>query len=315
MEDWNMTPLALELAQDLYSREGIYIIDAHGSSSEKVAFILRDFLETAKFFDCSEVWPMVTHLGKGMYDEFEAHDRYDNRMAFLPDGVTWIESETLSIRDLPDFKPNEFHYWPNERRICGKLGYTYRTAHVFIAKGGITSTACRYLVGYETPRAPDKPRVWHTSVMKVLPLVQSGLRPERTKRFTDQSGKMIEYDVPKASTWDFVHYAALALINSPRIIGRHQHMPHERAERDKLKDMKLVGKFPLRAWTEIILKVALPDDRSGEASTEAHLTGERCLHFCRSHIRVRMGLIEYVAGHWRGNPALGMKRSRYVVTS
>jgi hypothetical protein len=109
----------------------------------------------------------------------------------------------------------------------------------------------------------------------------------------------------------FICYAFLALINTPRIIGRRQHMPHERVEREKLKALGLVGKFPLHAWTEIVLKVAPPDDRTGEPSTEGHLTGERCLHFVRTFLRVRMGQLEYVESHWRGNPALGMKRSRY----
>jgi hypothetical protein len=106
-------------------------------------------------------------------------------------------------------------------------------------------------------------------------------------------------------------YAVLALINSPRVIGQRQHMPHERIEREKLKALGLVGKFPLRAWTEILLSVAPPDDRTGEPSNEAHLTGEKCLHFCRTHLRVRLGQLEYVEGHYRGNPALGFKRSRY----
>lgn len=109
----------------------------------------------------------------------------------------------------------------------------------------------------------------------------------------------------------FMLYAALAFINTPRVIGRRTHFPHLRAEREKIKQLGLVGKFPLRAWTEIILKVQLPDDKTGEPSQEAHLTGERCQHFCRTYLRVKNGTIEYVEGHWRGNPALGMKRSRY----
>jgi hypothetical protein len=55
----------------------------------------------------------------------------------------------------------------------------------------------------------------------------------------------------------------------------------------RMQPLGLVGKFPLRAWTENILKVALPDDRTAEPSKEAHLTGEKCLHYCRTHLRVR----------------------------
>ena len=136
---------------------------------------------------------------------------------------------------------------------------------------------------------------WRGATSNLLPLVHSGGVPKRPTFF------------------DWIVYTVLALINTPRIIGQRQHMPHERTEREKLKQLGLVGKFPLRAWTEIVLKVALPDDRSGEPSKEAHLTGQKCLHFCRTHLRVRLGQLEYVEGHWRGDPALGIKQSRYRV--
>lgn len=107
--------------------------------------------------------------------------------------------------------------------------------------------------------------------------------------------------------------AFLLLINSPKVIGRRQHMPHRGLERALTSSMMRCGKFPLHAWTEIKLEVAAPKWAGGNASTEAHLTGEKALHFCRSHIRIRLGRLEIVRSHWRGDPALGIKRSRYVV--
>jgi hypothetical protein len=104
-------------------------------------------------------------------------------------------------------------------------------------------------------------------------------------------------------------YAALAAINSPKILGRRQSMPHRGLERDLLRAG--VGKFPLHAWTEIQLSVHPPKEDDGEH--EAHLTGKKALHFCRAHLRIKMGKLEYVRAHWRGDPALGMKRSRYKV--
>lgn len=108
--------------------------------------------------------------------------------------------------------------------------------------------------------------------------------------------------------------ACLVMINTPRLMGRKQHMPHAGLERELRRHEKLVGKFPLRAWTEIVLPYgAGPKDASGEPSQEAHLTGEKCLHFCRAHLRYRLGRMEVVKGHWRGNPAIGIKRSRYKI--
>ncbi|MCM2472158.1 hypothetical protein HGO38_01535 [Rhizobium sp. CG5] len=109
--------------------------------------------------------------------------------------------------------------------------------------------------------------------------------------------------------------AALAMINTPRVIGRKQHMPHRGLERKLLKSRQNIGKFPLRAWTEIKLAITPPQDLSNAASIEAHYTGTRALHFCRAHLRIRRGQIEVVRGHWRGDASLGIKRSRYKLVS
>jgi hypothetical protein len=103
----------------------------------------------------------------------------------------------------------------------------------------------------------------------------------------------------------------LAMINTPRIIGRRQHMPHRGLERDLVRAMKSVGKFPLHAWTEIKLEVAAPRDMTSDGEHEAHLTGKRALHFCRAHLRIKLGRLEIVRAHWRGDGSLGIKQSRY----
>jgi hypothetical protein len=106
----------------------------------------------------------------------------------------------------------------------------------------------------------------------------------------------------------------LVLINSPRIIGRRQFMPNVGLERRLTRGLG-AGKFPLHAWTEILLQVSKPTDIDDGEPHEAHLTGRRALHFCRKHIRIRNGELEYVRAHWRGDPALGIKRSRYTVSA
>lgn len=116
------------------------------------------------------------------------------------------------------------------------------------------------------------------------------------------------------AAFTFRLYALLALINTPRIIGRQQHMPHAGLERRLRARSGVIGSFPLRAWTEIALSVSRPpEDLSDDDSREAHLTGQRALHFCRAHLRVRLGRVEFVRPHWRGDASLGIKRSRYEV--
>jgi hypothetical protein len=312
-----MTPLALELLEDLYDRRGILIHPDDMPYSD--SYIVR-FLDTAlresKFFEITAISPLSGELGRAMYEEYEDHDRVDQRRAYLPAPLTWIECEHPSLRELAVTEEDRL------RLINGcilfdvedlKRTHTYRTAFVFRGRDS-TSVAERYQIGYETPRQPDQRRIWHLTRFPALPLVHSGLKPARSYEHFNSSGESRHFDKPVASQADFAHYAQLALINSPRIIGQRGHYPHERTEREALKKLQLIGKFPLRAWTEIVLQVTPnPKDVSGETPAEKHLTGERCLHYCRTYLRVRCGMLEYVEGHWRGNPALGIKQSRYRV--
>lgn len=114
-------------------------------------------------------------------------------------------------------------------------------------------------------------------------------------------------DVANIAMW---HYALLSLINSPRGIGRRSHAPHIGLERRLGRSMKMVGRFPLHAWTEIVLEApTLPNGEGG--SEETHLTWRQPLHFVRKYHKKSLGID--VPSHWRGNPALGIKRSRYKV--
>jgi hypothetical protein len=307
-----MTPLAMELIEDVYRK--ITIRSTHSFADERKAgkFLYR-LVHECKFFECTEVWPLVGQLAASMLDSFEKHDRIDQRLAFLPAEQTWIEFEFPSLRGLDDVisreeRINTFIALSPEQIAAAP--FKHRVAFAFVGRQGSTQLADHYQISYETPHLSG-PRIWRIMNYNPLPLVHSGLKPQRSLAYKNRDGMIKRFDEPTAAVDDFIAYAILALINTPRVIGQRTHWPHARIEREKLKNLKLVGKFPLRAWTEIILKVAQQDDRTGEPSEEHHLTGERCLHYCRTYLRVRLGMIEYVEGHWRGNPALGMKRSRY----
>jgi hypothetical protein len=102
----------------------------------------------------------------------------------------------------------------------------------------------------------------------------------------------------------------LVLINSPKIIGRTQHMPHAGLQKKLLRQFS-GSTFPLRAWTELKLVVNKPVEIDDGQPHETHLTGQRALHFVRKHIRIRYGQLEYVTSHWRGDASKGMKQTRY----
>lgn len=106
----------------------------------------------------------------------------------------------------------------------------------------------------------------------------------------------------------------LAFINSPKIIGQKQHMPSQNLERKLLKNRKNIGVFPLHAWKEIILRITPPEDASNKESKEAHLTGNKALHWCRAHLRLQYGKLVVVRGHWRGDASLGIEQRKYRLT-
>jgi hypothetical protein len=277
-----MTPLATELFED---RRNLRIIPPENWTEARTGQFVRDVRMRAKFFEMSAVIALAVELAAKTMSFFECTERVDTRLAFLPAELTWLEW------DAP---------WEG-------LGRSYKAAHILRGMDGSTKVAERFSLCHGLG---EPPRVWKLAQLPPLGLVNSGLKPRWSKEYTTASGTKMHLDIEKPDLNDFIDYALLALINTPRIIGRRQHMPHERIEREKLKRLGLVGKYPLRAWTEILLTVA-PPTIGGDESHEAHLTGEKCLHFCRTHVRVRYGQIEYVEGHWRGNPALGMKQSRY----
>lgn len=106
-------------------------------------------------------------------------------------------------------------------------------------------------------------------------------------------------------------YGALAIINTPRVVSRREHPPHVGLQRKLAAYHGVPGKFPLHPWSEIILEVSPPASHGGEYAPR--LTGAKALHFCRAHLRIRLGRLEMVSAHWRGDAKLGIKPSRYRV--
>lgn len=232
-------------------------------------------------FEVSEVHPLVNDLLNKAIDETRSGGRLSTVRAaaaetsFLPAPRTWLEFE----------------------RDGSRHGY------LLIEKGHVAE------------------------VFWVLP--DEGGRPIATGPYTmglaGAGGVLSTLELQRAGVTDRISFALagiavalnifLALINTPRIIGRQQHMPDASLERRMLKHRRAIGHFPLHAWTEIKLKVHAPANLSDEEPVEAHLTGQRALHFCRAHLRIKGGRVELVKAHWRGDASLGIKRSRYMVTT
>jgi hypothetical protein len=111
-----------------------------------------------------------------------------------------------------------------------------------------------------------------------------------------------------------VVFATLFLLSVPHLVDLRVHQPHAGLQRKVAQAKGQVGRYPLQAWSEVTIFASadpLIDDRR-DAEIESHLSGQKCLHFVRSFLRWRRGQLERVKAHWRGDPALGMKRTRYV---
>lgn len=243
---------------------------------------LKRLLEDIHCFECSAAIPAVMELRLALGDIPDRSDDYIGTLSFLPAPRTWIEwklegGDRVALH-LSDDHPHDREKWIGAILIfedgISPLGLISRTSGDINFPGG------------------------HFAV------------PTWLKEGAQRSG------IPGAEVALYFLAAAqllLVLINTPRIIGRKQHMPHRGLEKELTKAMGR-GKFPLHAWTEILLDVTKPTEIDDGEPHEAHLTGRRALHFCRAHLRIRLGKLEYVTSHWRGDPALGIKQSRYTLT-
>jgi hypothetical protein len=103
----------------------------------------------------------------------------------------------------------------------------------------------------------------------------------------------------------------ISIINSVKIVNRKSHPPHSGLQRT----IAARG-YRDNGWTEILLSINSPFNPATGETAATTITGEKALHFVRSHIRVyRSGLEIVVKAHTRGNPALGTVQSRYRVAA
>lgn len=243
-------------------------------------------------FECSEVFELACeHFGEG---KLKALEMAAQRYSFLPAPKTWIEFYNAHNKARHGFLLIE-----DGDVIKGMLAFQSPT--------DFWSMPFYFLIPHIRNEHPDFAAEIHHVGSAQVPTNDI----EARRRVLEQ----LEWFQERCQNAAMFTPGLLAFINTPRVIGRRQHMPHAGLQRKIAKAKGMVGKFPLHAWTEIKLEVMPPRiDRSASGDPhEARLTGAKALHFCRCHLRVRLGQLELVSAHWRGDPALGMKQSRYVM--
>lgn len=237
-------------------------------------------LDGLHFFECSAVADMAAEMAEKSCAAFLAgHDQ----LAFLP-----APRVLLDIAGNPGFIGRDPKVTRQAlllaERSDGKCDVTW----ILMGHGRITTTP---------------------GVFMVIPL--RGSVDRSTVHFSRDA--VPGFGPDHASAMASFIYSLLAMINTPRIIGRRVHSPHSGLQRKIAAAHRIPGKYPLQAWHELVLEVTPPRDESGIAPRETRLSGGKALHFVRCHLRIRLGQLELVSAHWRGDEALGLKQTRYRI--
>jgi hypothetical protein len=278
-----MTPLARQFAEQL-----ILPVKDRLPNWKDTSF-LRESLEDTHFFECTLVEPLIWILHEQLVAKFDT-ELFRNLM-FLPAPKTWIE-----------------YHCPYDGRM-GFLCQTHPSGKMAII------TAWK--------GDPE----WSYFILGVIHFHDcTFLTRDNFLQDLKDKGEDVSQNIEKP--WPFGELAVpreeaintllrrlmlfVLLINTPRIIGRRQFMPHRAFEKRMIAAKPMIGSFPLHAWTELKLEVSRPPEFDGEIH-EDHLTGKKALHFVRKHLRIRRGNLEWVRAHWRGDAALGIKQTRYAV--
>lgn len=270
-----MTPLAFRLAKQLVEPVRKRV-DPWKSNPKQLSTLLEDI----HCFECTAAFPMVTELCSTLKHQPEdTSDAYYAQLSFLPAPRTWIEWTMYGCRmaiHLCEMQKGKASAILVFEEGAGPLGFISLESGDVEFPGGTFGIPTRL--------------------------------KEPLMHFAGGSSNGLALQL-LALAHNF-----LVIINTPRIIGREQFMPHRDLERRFIRTFG-AGKFPLHAWTEIKLSINKPPEIDDGEPHEAHLTGRRALHFCRAHLRLRCGQLEFVTSHWRGDPAIGIKRSRYALTA
>lgn len=296
-----MTPLAQRIANDLLQ-------PVKDRQFRDFGGIARDVIR-AKQFDVSEAMPLIEEVArKAVRERLEEARAFNDDRVFLPthgyDAPTWLEG--FSVPASPKARLGALVALRDGRLVC-RIAHGapprldsfvfYSTPVTFSFPANLTLSEENRVAGVSAISQPWRrdavPRAasWEHELME---------RAVMDRETIENSAMWLLSRIP----------AALILINSPKVIGRRVFAPHRGLERRMLAQQAVVGSFPLQAWTKILL-ACTPRDASGEAAAEARLTGRRCLHWVRAFTRIRNGKLEIVGAHWRGDAAIGIKRSTY----
>jgi len=288
-----MTPLAKWLAGRVATEKKWWLANEYDK-------LLAPF-PVVKCFEVSAVFDLAAMLA----DQAQEKNSITDSLAFLPAPATWLEYQSGK----------------------GRHGYllvqkteTAASCVSFLAediKGGIAFVPMP-IADLPLLSTADADDFAVDSALTIQGLDEKYL--ERAPVFTEFGVPRARWDTSNVD-WDQVLaaeqtrayrlYALLSIINSPKIIDRSTHKPSSGLQ--KLLRRSAGKPFELLPWHEILLDVRPPPDGEDHGGNGERLTGPKAFHFCRSFIRIRLGKLERVRAHWRGDPSLGVSQASYRV--
>lgn len=317
-----MTPLASKIARDL-------TVPAKERRFDDRADVLSLFDQEMHCFEVTAISKSVNAVLDDPYNEGDPDAAWDVwydigsmlPRVFLPSPVTWLETIfggsrlACVLHEKGDFialgmvfdslkGPFSIHMCDFRSRSILETG-----DRIEVVMGDLTDTMraepseLTRLFGNPNPANPTPRDIKRLTFAKDI----MGARIDLLKRELEIGDATIEV---AQSVNRFIGMAVLTLdlINTPGLVGLKQHAPHRKLARQF--QALGIGRYPLLAWSEIVLK-----HKTKFAGPDEHFAGathHKCLHFVRAHLRhYRDGKVVTIPAHWRGDAALGIKRSRY----
>jgi hypothetical protein len=151
-------------------------------------------------------------------------------------------------------------------------------------------------------------------LVKIAPLLNPERPVESERQYIQLESRVLNNHGRKEGgyvvSWQI--YAFLLLINTPNVTTHTTAEPHRGLARKVLANRKVLGMFPLQAWTTITLTPGVVVEPEQERTITGP-TGTKTLHWTRSHMRRIHGVWTLISDYWSGDGSLGIKRSRYKV--
>lgn len=300
-----MTPLAMKIAKQLC----LPVKDRSFWNEE----ILGMFGDGLHCFDISAISDSISNVmdEDGIWREIGT----TLPAAFLPSPITWLEwvmdGERCAVVLQRDGENWSAHAVIDGETPFGMHLANLRSCPIFVSADRIEFTLNKEegAVGKidqllkdngETPLQNTESLMARKTLLEFkLGALEGALEDKRNEIFIMEAGRRLIG----------MSFLALDLINTPGLVGFRQHAPHK----GLAKQLSNVGSYPLRSWSEVVVKTKTKFD---DGEYESGDTYHKCLHFVRSHSRrFRDGTETIVCAHWRGDPALGIKRTRYRVAA